>query len=407
MIDCIVCYYTVNLGRSVCFSFVLLTLIMLLRRLPLFRGCFQRMVLWSTVLWLPFIGGLKLFYETKFGIRGFLWWANFNYIHPGVGRIYFLVMALYGGFLCYRRSRLLRSVRSLEHWRENIFICEKAVTPFAAGLFSPKIVVPRMMLEGCDAKELEMILLHERTHIRLGHLWQLFLWDILRVLFWPNFCMTLCMRTLKADLEEVCDRVTIQRGKGSPCEYGLLLLKCTELLEIRGAKWEPIESVSFAGDRERNRYDELRQRIVKIADFRQYRRANVLGILLVELLVLAGGFWGIHSNSYARYTELKDIMVLDDTGFRVILKDSFELRQAISFDEYKVTIETRALEDILEESGSPTRGIYIVFGGFMKQPGVGGGGNMVYADLAELSGEKVEIAYDRRRDVRTWVLMNM
>lgn len=407
VIDSIACYYTVNLGRGVFFSFALLTVVMLFRRLAPFRGCFWRLVLWSPFFLLPYIGGLKLFYETKFGVRGFFWWANLNYSHTWIGRIYFLVMAFYGGFLFYRERKLLRSVRQLENQRDNVYLCERTVTPFAVGLFSPKIVVPRMMTERCSAEELETILFHERMHIRLGHLWLLFFWDVLRVLFWPNFWMTLCMKELKADLEEICDRVTVQRGERDACRYGLLLLKCMGLLQEKGEGMDPAPALSFVGDRGRNSYIQIRRRIMRIADFRRYRAANVIGVLFLEILLLAGGFWGIHRNSYARYTNLENVSVFDDTGVRVILEDSERLRRAVTFDEQKVSIETKAFGEMLAESGSSTEGVYILFGGFMKQPGVGGGGNMVYADLAELTGDKAEIAYDGKRDALTWVFMNM
>ena len=212
VIGCVMCYYTVNLGRGLFFSFLLLAVVMFFRKLPLFRNSFCRMILWSFFLWLPFIGRLKLFYETRIGVRGFLWWADWNYRHTWAGGIYFLVMMLYGGFLIYRRWRLMRAVKGLERMRENIYICGRTVTPFAAGLFFPNIVVPGVMIAEYDREDLETILFHEKMHIRLGHLWCLFAWDVLRVLFWPNFFLTLCAGELKADLEEMCDRVTIQRS---------------------------------------------------------------------------------------------------------------------------------------------------------------------------------------------------
>ena len=57
VIGCIMCYYTVNLGRGLFVSFLLLAVVMLFRKLPLFRNSFCRMILWSFFLWLPFYGG--------------------------------------------------------------------------------------------------------------------------------------------------------------------------------------------------------------------------------------------------------------------------------------------------------------------------------------------------------------
>lgn len=404
IVNYICCFLTVNLGRSVFFSFALLPAVMLLRRLPWFWSCFQRMILWGCFLWLPFIGGLTFFYETKVGVRGFLWWANWNYEHQMTGRIYFLVMALYGGYLLCRRRKLRRFVEGQRRLRENIYVCENAVTPFVTGLFSPKIMVPDEMVRKYSEEDLETILLHERMHVRLGHLWCLFLWDTLRVLLWPNVFLGFCTGALKADLEEMCDFVTIQRGGKNACDYGMLLLRCARLLCPLSSVRLSAGSAAFAGGTGKNGYRNMKRRIRRIAAFRGYRTGSIIFILVAGLAVVGGGFLGIHDHSYARYTELEDVTVLDDTGANVILNDSGRLRQAVTFDEHKVYVDVEKLKSLLEESGSGTEGIYILFGGFMKQPGVGGGGDIVYADLTELTGERVEIGYESNLDALAWVV---
>ena len=45
VIGCIMCYYTVNLGRGLFVSFLLLAVVMLFRKLPLFRNSFCRMII--------------------------------------------------------------------------------------------------------------------------------------------------------------------------------------------------------------------------------------------------------------------------------------------------------------------------------------------------------------------------
>ena len=404
IVNYICCYLTVNLGRGVFFSFALLCVVLLLRRLPWFQNCFQRMILWGCFLWLPFIGGLTFFYETRIGVRGFLWWAGLNYEHNEIGRIYFLVMTVYAGCLLHRRGRLRRFIKGQRRLKENIYVCESAVTPFASGLFSPKITVPDVMVRECGDEDLETILFHERTHIRLGHLWCLFLWDVLRVLLWPNIFLALCTRALKADLEEMCDFVTIQRGGKNACDYGMLLLRCVRLLCPVSSRRLSAESAAFAGETGKGGYRDMKRRIRRIASFRGYRTGSILFILFAGLLVVGGGFLEIREHSYARYTELKDVTVFDDTGVNVILRDSERLRQAVTFDEHKVYVDVEEMQGLLEESGSGTKGIYILFGGFMKQPGVGGGGDMVYTDLSKLTGERAEISYESNLDALAWVV---
>lgn len=320
------------------------------------------------------------------------------------GQIYFLVMAIYGGYLFYRSERLKHFVAKQKRLEGNVYVCENMVTPFAVGLFSPKIIVPDVMMRQYGREDLETILFHEKTHIRLGHLWCLFLWDILRVLLWPNFFLTFCIRLLRADLEEICDQVTMQRSGREACDYGMLLLGCVRLLSsVKHGKLS-VESAAFAGEGGRAGYRDMRHRIQKIAAFRGYRTGSIIFILCAWLAVVGGGFLEIHEHSYARYTELKDVTVLDDTGAKVILHDSERLRRAVTFDEQKVFVDVREVRDMLRESGSETTGIYILFGGFMKQPGVGGGGDMVYADLAELTGERIEIGYESNLDLLAWVV---
>ncbi len=406
VISCILCYDTVNLGRGLFFSFPLLALVMLLGKLRLFRNCFCRMVLWSFFLWLPFIGGLKFFYETKIGVRGFLWWADFNYRYFPIGLVYFVVIAVYGGYLFYGRRKLICAVKKMERLRENVHICDCAVTPFAVGLFSPKIVVPRVMVEEYDREDLETILFHEKMHIRLGHLWCLFVWDVLRVLFWPNFFMVFGMRALRADLEEMCDRVTIQKSGKSAWDYGRLLLACIRLIGAAKRREKPEGAAAFAGEAADGAYQEIRRRILKIAGFKRYKTINAVMIFAVGFILMAGGFFGIYRNSYARYTLTDDVMVLDDTGSR-LLDDSERLRHAVCIYEDKVAVRTEEMAELLKECGAETEGIYILFGGFMKQPGVGGGSNIVYADMAQLNGERLEIAYEKNMDATVWIFMMM
>ena len=96
--------------------------------------------------------------------------------------------------------------------------------------------------------------------------------------------------------------------------------------------------------------------------------------------------------------------MFDDTGVNVILENSERLRQTVVFDEQRLVVDVAEMRKLLEESGSETEGIYILFGGFMKQPGVGGCGEMVYADLAELTGEQYEIEYESVMDALSWIV---
>ena len=61
------------------------------------------------------------------------------------------------------------------------------VTPFAAGILKPVIVMPKVILQTYSTAEIQTILLHEKMHIRLCHLLFYALWDIQRALL-DSYC---------------------------------------------------------------------------------------------------------------------------------------------------------------------------------------------------------------------------
>ena len=65
LLDFCAAYYTTQLVRCAAFSFVLIGLVMLLRKMLFSRRTFIRGLLWSSFLLIPFLGKLKLFYENE------------------------------------------------------------------------------------------------------------------------------------------------------------------------------------------------------------------------------------------------------------------------------------------------------------------------------------------------------
>ncbi len=75
LMDFCAVYYTTQLVRCAAFSFLLLGLVMLLRKMPFSRRTFIRGLLWSSFLLIPFLGKLKLFYENEAVLR-ITWWVT-------------------------------------------------------------------------------------------------------------------------------------------------------------------------------------------------------------------------------------------------------------------------------------------------------------------------------------------
>lgn len=53
---------------------------------------------------------------------------------------------------------------------QKVRIHDRLLTPFSTGLFRTSIVLPQILQKELETEEQELVLLHERTHIRLGHL---------------------------------------------------------------------------------------------------------------------------------------------------------------------------------------------------------------------------------------------
>lgn len=370
LLDFSAVYYTTQLMRCAVFSFVLTGLVMLSRRTFFRKQIFLRGLLWLSFLLIPFLGRLKLFYENTvflnitwrltYGSMSCLW----------ADRIY--MAGIFAAAICIfgKRLRLWGMVArmetvSLDNIR--ISVTNMSVTPFTAGLLKPKIVIPKVILESYDRDELEIVVRHEQTHIRLGHLWFGFAWDILQCLLWVNPFLTIIQKQFRADMEDICDRVCIQRSGRAAHEYGLVLLKTLRLL--RSSRENIPAATAYAGERD---FAEMKRRVGEIAGFRPYGKKVCACMAATAFLGLAAMLLLIHTHSYARCNESKDIMVGNYDGeAEIISSDSDKMCRMISYDDKYVYVEREAFEEFLEENNADGE-IWIVFGGFYKLPGLAG-----------------------------------
>lgn len=370
LMDFCAVYYTTQLVRCAAFSFVLIGLVMLLRRLLASEHTFLRGMLWSFFLLIPFLGKLKLFYENEAVLR-ITWritqgtmiclWADRVYM----AGVFIAAICIFGKQLRLRRVVAGMEKTSLGNIR--IGVTDLSVTPFTVGLLKPKIVIPQIILECYNEDELRAVVQHEQTHIRLGHLWFGFAWDILRCLLWVNPFLTMFQKQFRADMEDVCDRVCIQSSGRAAHEYGLVLLKTLELLRSESAGTP--SAVTYAGERE---FADMKRRMSKIADFRPYRKRLCVGMAAAAVLAIAVMLSVVHTHSYARCNESRDIMIGSYDGkTSIVSQDTGKLSRMISYDDKYVYVEREAFEDFLEENDADGD-IWIVFGGFYKLPGMAG-----------------------------------
>ncbi len=363
-------YYTTQLVRCAAFSFVLIGLVMLLRKIHFSERTFLRGMSWALFLVIPFLGRLKMFYENAAVLKATWRITAVTASWLWGDRIYMAGILVTAICIIGKRIRLQRTVSGMEKVMfENvrIYVTDMNITPFTVGLLKPKIVLPKVMADSYSKDELKSVIQHEQTHIRLGHLWFGFAWDMLRCLLWINPLLTVFQKHFRADMEDICDRVCIQSSRRTAHEYGMVLLKTLKLLRSESETAPP--SVTYAGERE---FADMKRRMGEIAGFRPYRKKLCVGMAVTAFLMIAAMLLAVHTHSYARCNESRDILVGNyDEEPQVISYDTEELSQMISYDDRYVYVERQAFEDFLEENNAEGE-IWIVFGGFYKLPGLAG-----------------------------------
>lgn len=119
------------------------------------------------------------------------------------------------------------------------------------------------------------ILAHERAHIRLGHSWDLLLFDLLATMQWFNPAMWLLRRELKAIHEYEADRAVLDGGADARA-YQLLLIK-----KAAGERWYSVAN-SF-------NHSNLKNRITMMIQKRSSRWVAAKALLLLPLVGVALG----------------------------------------------------------------------------------------------------------------------
>ena len=408
-------YYVIQLIRCAMASFVITAAVLLLRR-TLFKNCiFLKAALWSLCFPALFAGRMKFYYENKIGVLLFTWWNSIFTRHVWLCWLYLGGVWVSFFLLCQKRKKLKKLALCMDKTVVDgtvVRVARLPVTPFAAGILKPVIVMPKVILQTYSTAEIQTILLHEKMHIRLCHLLFYALWDIQRALLWINPLLFVSTRLYREDLEEACDYVTIQKSSGSAYAYGQLLLKSMRLLqeECETSKL----SAAFA---EKKGYQKIRRRLLTITQYKPYKKTAAAGTVLSVLLLAACSAALIQQHSYGRYENSDSILVYEyhpkKQNARILAyapesaqssrqqndqADSSRLRQMISFDDSYVYVDGEAFHRFLQ--GRYTDGeIILVFGGFYKLPGIAGYGySCCYENTQNL--RTVRIPYESRLDWR-------
>lgn len=170
----------------------------------------------------------------------------------------------------------IHEIKDSTHLKDNIYLSEKVTSPAVYGIIRPKIILPLSYKD----RDIELIIQHEKTHIRgLDNLWRMIAFMVVAV-HWFNPLAWMFLRALLADLELSCDeRVLVKLGADRSKEYATALLE--------GRQGPTVFASAFGGAR-------IRTRIENVLSFRKLTWISLvafvalIGIIFYVLLTNAG-----------------------------------------------------------------------------------------------------------------------
>ncbi len=236
------------------------------------------------------------------------------------------------GSLVFGILKVVRTIRggrkiSLDGGRILVLI-EESIVPFSW----MKYVV---MSEADWEQSGETILLHEQTHLRLGHSWDLLIVDLLGALQWFNPTMWLLRSELSALHEYEADKEVLRGGTNAK-DYQLLLIK-----KAVGERWYSVANSL--------NHSKLKNRITMMLRKKSSRWAGVKALYVLPIV-------GVSLVAFAR-TAYAMPNVPQDKG-NTIFEEVLEATQAPTPTATKVVkVETNAKTARNIKVVEPTKGV--------------------------------------------------
>ncbi|MCL1809664.1 MAG: peptidase M56 BlaR1 [Clostridiales bacterium] len=150
----------------------------------------------------------------------------------------------------------------------NVYCSEMLLSPVLSGLLRPKIILPDSLDPG--SPECQMVLAHEKTHIRrLDNLWRL-IGIGTTCLHWFNPLAWVMLKSFISDMELSCDEAVVKKyGSEERKAYASALLRFAEDKRL-------LVSAAFGQGR-------VKLRIVNVLD---YRRLTLAGAVASSLFLV-------------------------------------------------------------------------------------------------------------------------
>ncbi|MBP3305672.1 MAG: M56 family metallopeptidase [Oscillospiraceae bacterium] len=198
--------------------------------------------------------------EKVFGAASVIWIIVFSAIFLMLAVIYFTT---------------LREMKDAAHLRNNIYLSDKIISPAVYGIIKPRIILPISYQD----KDIELIILHEKMHIRRAdNLWRMLAFLIAAAHWFNPFCWVF-LKLFLADLELSCDEcVLVKLGDNRAKEYALSLLESRQSTTVFAS--------AFGGAK-------IRTRIENILSFKKMTRFS----LTVFITLIVAVFYVLLTNA--------------------------------------------------------------------------------------------------------------
>jgi bla regulator protein blaR1 len=149
-----------------------------------------------------------------------------------------VLMALW---LVAQQCRFVRSLGSLQAQGDGVFRASASSSvPVLIGALTPRIVVPAEFETRYTPEQQELILLHERIHLRHGDAQINAVTALLRCLFWFNPLLHFAAALLRIDQELACDALVLRQRPKARRSYAEAMLN-TQLADTGlpvGCQWQ-------------------------------------------------------------------------------------------------------------------------------------------------------------------------
>ena len=286
-------YWVFNMSIAASLSGIIVLLIGRIRKLPRRFACVLFVIPFIR-MWIPVGLGSKYgllslisrfttrsvaFYGSSFTTTNYIMAANSYFpitykanVLENVFKISFYVWAVTAAallialFILYGAT--MRQLKNAKHLKDDVYISEYIDSPALYGIIKPRIILPASYEE----KELDFVLLHERTHKKRGdNLWRMLAF-ITASVHWFNPFAWVLLRSYLSAAELACDEAVLAKcGEERKKAYALALVSSEEKKTFFAS--------AFGGAK-------IRVRIENILSYKKLSALSAVGFTALVLVIM-------------------------------------------------------------------------------------------------------------------------